>query len=841
VLQQEGLVDAWSDENLHAGDDWPQEIRNALDRADIAILIVSTNLLSSRFIMEKEMPALLDRKKAGTLKKILPLVVTPCAWQLNRYLKGIEIRPKHRDSLASGTDVQQDADLTDFTVEVARLLTEPKPGPPGIVVPPPVNPPPSGGSRDAAPSENVYAILEIKLRHREWEHYSVELNLTHSDKATDPPRPLTHLVSLDLPRLAAMDDVERFATELRGLLFPEPAHRALVSAARKCALKLEVPLRVRLTIGACARELHWLRWELLTHGNREQNDLSSEDTCLIRYAGADLQNRRKIQQRPQGRLTAFLAAGLTGWLDSSIPPAGVQNAAMGELRRVGAILESHGIEVLEIAGYLITEALKATLRTRAPDILYLCIDLSGSRAAPPSVECNGSASWPPSSENLPLAETLKGLEQLPRIVILSPVLRDATPEVPLSPMVWLPVLREAYELSQVGVIGTLTTQGPLEPILWDRCLDTFFHNLNLYGRLDYAIRTARHAIKPSDCHWIPVLVSCLRTARIWYVPRFMEETRTEPTWETLLAKIKAGGCTPILGPGLNSMVARARTKIALGMAESHRYPMAFYERDSLPQVAQYVASVFKEDFFYVKFEARLREIVLRRFGAFLAPDERKLPLSQLLSKVAAIVLGSDDDEPHNILASLPFPLYVTASLNSFLTEALRRVPGKEPQETVLGLAEPSGAHRGTEPSPEHPMVYHLFGNLNDIYNSVITEDNYFDFLIHYWKEKDAIPTVVRATLNDSSLLFLGFKMHHWDFRVLFRTLLAQEGGNQRKRHMHVAVQVDPDNDQILDPERARSYLENYFSRFTKADIYVYCGSAQDFLRELKRRWDSLGG
>jgi hypothetical protein len=160
---------------------------------------------------------------------------------------------------------------------------------------------------------------------------------------------------------------------------------------------------------------------------------------------------------------------------------------------------------------------------------------------------------------------------------------------------------------------------------------------------------------------------------------------------------------------------------------------------------------------------------------------------------------------------------------------------------VLGLGDPSGAQNSFEPSRENPLVYHLFGHISDLRNSVLTEDNYFDFLIHFWKERESIPKVIRATLTNSSLLFLGFKLHHWDFRVLFRTLLAQEGARRRSTHMHVAVQIDPDDDQVTDPERARNYLENYFKEFTDADINVFWGSAEDFLGELKTRWLSFGG
>jgi hypothetical protein len=213
-----------------------------------------------------------------------------------------------------------------------------------------------------------------------------------------------------------------------------------------------------------------------------------------------------------------------------------------------------------------------------------------------------------------------------------------------------------------------------------------------------------------------------------------------------------------------------------------------------------------------------------------------------LSAVADRAFSHDPDEPNKVVASLPFPLYVTASLNSFLGDALRNTPGKEPRELVLGLGESLGVASEAEPSPERPLVYHLFGRLGDLSNSVITEDDYFDFLIHFWRGKDSVSPLLRSKLTSSSLLFLGFRMYDWDFRVLLRTLLAQEGAKLRKRGlMHVAVQVDPDDDQITEPERAREYLRNYLSDLGDAEINVYWGSAQDFLKELKQRWDGRRG
>ena len=120
------------------------------------------------------------------------------------------------------------------------------------------------------------------------------------------------------------------------------------------------------------------------------------------------------------------------------------------------------------------------------------------------------------------------------------------------------------------------------------------------------------------------------------------------------------------------------------------------------------------------------------------------------------------------------------------------------------------------------------------YSVVLTEDDYFKYLIGVTRDKDLIPGVVRRALADTALLFLGFRMDDWDFRVLFNSLMTQEGRSRRSRYAHVAAQIDPEEGRIQEPERARRYLESYFQ---DADISIYWGSVEDFVQELNRRWE----
>jgi len=136
------------------------------------------------------------------------------------------------------------------------------------------------------------------------------------------------------------------------------------------------------------------------------------------------------------------------------------------------------------------------------------------------------------------------------------------------------------------------------------------------------------------------------------------------------------------------------------------------------------------------------------------------------------------------------------------------------------------------PTEKRPLVYCLFGQFSDLDSMVLTEDDYFDYLIGVTSNKDLIPGVVRRALADTALLFLGFQLDDWNFRVLYRSIMSQEGRTRRKKYSHIAAQIDPEEGRILEPDRARKYLESYFQ---DADISIYWGSAEDFVRDLQKQ------
>jgi tetratricopeptide (TPR) repeat protein len=131
VLQSQNLLDVWDDRRIETGTDWYPEIEAAMAAAGVAVLLISANFLTSKFILGEEVPRLLERRSKEGLR-IFPIIVKPCAWQQVKWLARIQARPRDGRPLSGGSDYQIDADLAAIAEEIATIVrrTEPatKPG-----------------------------------------------------------------------------------------------------------------------------------------------------------------------------------------------------------------------------------------------------------------------------------------------------------------------------------------------------------------------------------------------------------------------------------------------------------------------------------------------------------------------------------------------------------------------------------------------------------------------------------------------------------------------------------------------------------------------------------------
>ena len=153
---------------------------------------------------------------------------------------------------------------------------------------------------------------------------------------------------------------------------------------------------------------------------------------------------------------------------------------------------------------------------------------------------------------------------------------------------------------------------------------------------------------------------------------------------------------------------------------------------------------------------------------------------------------------------------------------------------------PYSADPDYEPSDKKPLVYHVFGTVSKPDCIPVTEDDYFSYLVsrgvlhtsNTGVKGDLIPSDVLNALSNRMVVFLGFSLEDWAFRVLFRSIVHDRWRGKWDKHQHVAVQINPVESRGRNLKSVHNYLNKYFQNDR---VSVYWGSVEDFTREVLER------
>ena len=197
----------------------------------------------------------------------------------------------------------------------------------------------------------------------------------------------------------------------------------------------------------------------------------------------------------------------------------------------------------------------------------------------------------------------------------------------------------------------------------------------------------------------------------------------EKDWKTLLPRIKKGECTPFLGAAVNLGILPLGRDLAKELADEEGYP---YDRESdkydLIKVTQYLAIKYRD-------AVKPKDLVLSKL------DKSQRPLDY-----------NNDSEPLNVLAKLPFPVYITTNYDDLLSSAIvhhgrARTANQRVEICKWNKSlsvQPNVFKRGSKfkPDAQNPVIYHLHGHKSFVDSIVLSEDDYLDFLVNMSKNME---------------------------------------------------------------------------------------------------------
>jgi len=79
-LKKLGLIDAWHDQKLKAGDEWDKSISKHLGTSNIIMLLVSIDFINSKYCYDVEFVQALALHEAGDAT-VIPVILRACLWQ----------------------------------------------------------------------------------------------------------------------------------------------------------------------------------------------------------------------------------------------------------------------------------------------------------------------------------------------------------------------------------------------------------------------------------------------------------------------------------------------------------------------------------------------------------------------------------------------------------------------------------------------------------------------------------------------------------------------------------------------------------------------------------------
>jgi tetratricopeptide (TPR) repeat protein len=92
VLKRDGAISEWHDRALIPGQEWDEEIKAQLDRADIILLLISPDFLASDYIHRVELTRALERHEAREAR-VIPIILRPSDWANTPFSK-LQALPK---------------------------------------------------------------------------------------------------------------------------------------------------------------------------------------------------------------------------------------------------------------------------------------------------------------------------------------------------------------------------------------------------------------------------------------------------------------------------------------------------------------------------------------------------------------------------------------------------------------------------------------------------------------------------------------------------------------------------------------------------------------------------
>lgn len=123
ALRRSGCIQMWSDHDISVGEKWNQKISEALEDADVVLMLISPSFIASDYCFEMEMTRTLELAELGQVIA-LPILIRACDWESMPFAQ-LQVMPNDRQPItpiASRPENERDEAWSSVARAIRNLL-----------------------------------------------------------------------------------------------------------------------------------------------------------------------------------------------------------------------------------------------------------------------------------------------------------------------------------------------------------------------------------------------------------------------------------------------------------------------------------------------------------------------------------------------------------------------------------------------------------------------------------------------------------------------------------------------------------------------------------------------
>lgn len=102
ILKRSNEISTWSDRRIVPGTEWEKEISENLEKADLILLLISSDFIASDYCYDVEVMRAMEKHEAGEAL-VIPIFVRVCDWSSAPFSK-IQALPKEAEPVRKWVD-----------------------------------------------------------------------------------------------------------------------------------------------------------------------------------------------------------------------------------------------------------------------------------------------------------------------------------------------------------------------------------------------------------------------------------------------------------------------------------------------------------------------------------------------------------------------------------------------------------------------------------------------------------------------------------------------------------------------------------------------------------------